>query len=203
METGEVPDPHGDWTRNFMSAMADVNARTVRASVTAAEYAHPRPDRVLDVAGGPGTFAREFARRGANITLFDQAEVIEVVEPLLDATPVETVAGDMLESLPSGFDLAFCSRTSHMFGPEGNRTLFSNCFEVLDPGGTVVCTDFVHGRSERTPVFAVNMLAHTERGDTYSAERYREWLADAGFEDSEIRDIPGTDLQAIIGHQPE
>lgn len=203
METGEVPGPPDDWTRNFMGAMAAVDDATVRASVTAAEHARPRPDRVLDVGGGPSTFAREFARRGAAVTLVDQPDAIEVVEPLLDPMPVELVAGDMLDSLPSGFDLAFCSRITHMFGPAENRTLFSNCFDALDPGGAVVCTDFVRGRSERAATFAVNMLAQTETGDTYSADRYREWLDTAGFEGVEINEIPGTAMQAIVGHRPE
>lgn len=200
METGEVPDRPENWTRNFMGAMASVDARTVRASVTAAEHARPRPERVLDVGGGPGTFSREFVRRGADATLLDRPEVIEVVSPLLESEPVDLVSGDALEELPSGFDLVFCSRITHVFGPEENRRLFGNCYEALSPGGAVVCTDFVRGRSSRAPAFAVNMLAQTENGDTYTEEEYRDWLIEAGFERAEIREIPGTGMQAIVGH---
>lgn len=200
METGELPDAPENWTRNFMGAMASVDPRTVRASVTAAEHARPRPERVLDVGGGPGTFSKEFARRGAAVTLLDQPEVIEVVSPLLENEPVDLVSGDALEELPSGFDLVFCSRITHMFGPEENRRLFESCYEALSPGGAVVCTDFVRGRSPRAPAFAVNMLAQTENGDTYTEEEYRDWLTETGFERAEIHDIPGTEMQAIVGH---
>lgn len=201
METGEVPDAPEHWTRNFMGAMASVDSQTVRASVTAAEHARPRPERVLDVGGGPGTFGREFARRGAEVTLLDQPEVVEIVSPLLENEPVDLVPGDMLEELPSGFDLVFCSRITHMFGPEENRRLFGNCYEALSPGGAVVCTDFVRGRSPRAPAFAVNMLAQTENGDTYAEEEYRDWLTAAGFGRAEIREIPGTEMQVIVGHR--
>lgn len=201
MKTGEVPEKPGNWTRNFMGAMANVDSQTVRASVTAAEHGHPRPERVLDVGGGPGTFAREFARRGAAVTLLDQPEVIEIVSPLLESEPVDLVSGDMLDSLPTEFDLVFCSRITHMFGPEENSKLLANCFEALKPGGTLVCTDFVRGRSPRAPIFAVNMLAQTENGDTYSEGEYCEWLVEAGFDGIEISDVPATELQAIIGHK--
>lgn len=201
METGEVPDPPEHWTRNFMGAMASVDPQTVRASVTAAEHARPRPERVLNVGGGPGDFAREFARRGAAVTLLDRPEVVEIVAPPLENEPVELVSGDALEGLPSGFDLVFCSRITHMFGPEGNRRLFGNCYEALSPGGAVVCTDFVRGRSPRAPAFAVNMLAQTENGDTYAEEEYSDWLTEAGFEEPAIREIPGTEMQAIVGHK--
>lgn len=202
MATGEVPEKPANWTRNFMGAMASVDSQTIRASVTAAEHAHPRPDTVLDVGGGPGTFAREFARRGADVTLLDQSDVIEIVSPLLESESVNLVSGDMLDSLPTGFDLVFCSRITHMFGPEENSQLFENCFEALDSGGILVCTDFVRGRSARAPSFAVNMLAQTENGNTYSEDEYREWLTAVGFEELAIRDVPGTELQAIIGQKP-
>ncbi|WP_245998629.1 methyltransferase [Halalkalicoccus subterraneus] len=201
METGEVPDPPENWTRNFMGAMASVDSQTVRASVTAAEHARPRPDRVLDVGGGPGTFSREFARRGAAVTLLDRPEVLEVVSSLLGNEPVDLVSGDALEELPSGFDLVFCSRITHVFGPEENRRLFGNCYDALEPGGAIVCTDFVRGRSPRASTFAVNMLAQTERGDTYTEEQYSDWLLEAGFEGPAIRAVPGTEMQAIVGHK--
>lgn len=203
METGEVPDAPEDWTRNFMGAMAAVGSQTVRASVTAAEHVRPRPERVLDVGGGPGAFSREFARRGATVTLLDRPEVIEAVSPPLASEPIELVPGDMLSDLPSGFDLAFCSRITHMLGPEGNRRLFANCYDALEPGGAVVCTDFVRGRSPRAARFAVNMLAQTENGDTYAEGEYRDWLSEVSFEGVEIHEIPGTDLQAIVGHKRE
>lgn len=201
MRTGDIPDPPENWTRNFMGAMAAVDESTVRASVTAAEHARPRPDRVLDVGGGPGSFAREFAWRGADVTLFDQPDVIEVVSPLLESEPIDLVGGDMLDTLPTGFDLAFCSRITHMFGPDENRELLENCYEALSSGGAVVCTDFVRGRSDRAPIFAVNMLAQTERGNTYSEDEYHEWLAEAGFADVGTRDVPGTEMQAIVGRR--
>ena len=71
------------------------------------------------------------------------------------------------------------------------------------PGGTVVCMDFVRDRSDIGPLFGAHMLALAPTGDTYTAEQYRSWLDGAGFVQPAIRDVPGTEFQAIIGHRPE
>jgi hypothetical protein len=46
-------------------------------------------------------------------------------------------------------------------------------------------------------MFAVNMLANTERGNTYREAQYRKWLEDAGFHSIEILDIPERENQLI------
>ena len=200
---GQDP-PKGDAesARTLAAAMATIDESVVRASVTAAEHVHPRPERVLDVGGGPGNFAVEFARRGATVTLVDLPAVVEAVAPTIDVPDVECVAGNVLEGLPDGQDLAFCSRLTHVFSPEDNRRLFREIYSSLEPGGTVVCTDFVRGRSERAATFAVHMLAQTSGGNTYDEETYMRLLDDSGFVDTEIRNIPGTEFQAIVGHRP-
>lgn len=199
MRTGEPPAEPEHWTANFMGAMASADEATVRACVTAAVHERPDADRVLDVGGGPGTFATEFARRGFDVTLFDQPDVIDLDERHLEHEAVDLVAGDVLDSLPSGFDLVFCSRVAHVFSPDENRRLLENVHDALDPGGVAVLTDYVRGRSEFAPTMAAHMLAQTGTGATYTADEFTEWLADAGFDDPRVADVPGTDLQAIVG----
>jgi hypothetical protein len=46
-------------------------------------------------------------------------------------------------------------------------------------------------------MFAVNMLANTEDGSTYTEAQYREWLTDAGFHNIEIIDIAQKSNQLI------
>ena len=206
MQTSEPPERPDDWTTHFVGAMASIDEATVRACVTEAVHRRPDAERVLDVGGGPGKFASEFARRGFDVTLFDRPEVVERIRPSLAHHSVELQAGDFLaddfpEEVREGkieeFDLAFCSRVVHGLGPDENRRLLANIYDALAPDGTLVVVDFLRGRSERASVFAAHMLAQTERGDVYTEDEFIEWFTDVGFEPPQISRIPGTDLHAV------
>jgi SAM-dependent methyltransferase len=205
MRTGEKPETPDEWTTNYVGAMAAIDDATVRASVTAAVHATPDAETVLDVGGGPGVFAQEFARRGRDVTLLDHPDVLERARPHLEPTPVELVAGDATDSLPtrsSGFDLVFCSRFAHALGPDQNRALLDNAFDALAPGGAVVHVDWVRGRSANAALLGAHMFVQTDHGDTYTEPQFRTWLTDAGFESFDCRSVPGTDMHAVIGHRP-
>lgn len=202
MRTGETPEHTEDGLRKYMGAMATIDDATVRAFVTTAEHAHPRPDRVLDVGGGPGRLAAEFSRRGADVTLFDIPPVVEMLADHHAEMGVETVAGDARESLPGGFDLVFSARMILNFSPAELRDYFANAFEALDPGGTFMCTERAQDRSEAATRFAVHMLTVSPEAHRYDAADYREALAEVGFVEPEVRDIPGTDFQGIVGQKP-
>lgn len=203
LRTGKYPEPDATDLENYVAGMATIDERVVRSAVTAAEHAHPRPERVLDVGGGIGRFAREFAQRGASVTLLDDPAVIDLVEPRLSGTGIELRKGDAVDSLPEGFDLAFCGRLTVSMSPDENESLFENLFAALEPGGTAACMEFVRDRSDAGPVFGFHMLAMSPTGNTYTAERYRSWLTDAGFVGASVDAVPGTDFQLVTGHKPE
>jgi hypothetical protein len=50
-------------------------------------------------------------------------------------------------------------------------------------------------------MFAVNMLASTESGGTWTEAQYREWLNDAGFSGIEVIDLDGIEKQLITAFQ--
>jgi len=206
MRTGEPPAPESaseDWTTNFVGAMASVDDAAVRASVTAAVHRNPDAERVLDAGGGPGTFAKEFVRRGFDVTLVDRPDVIDIDRRFLEHEPIELVEGDITEGLPADeFGLVFSSRVAHGLGPDENRRFVANAFDALEPGGALVLTDRVRGRADDAALFGAHMLAQTENGDTYTESQFTGWLRDAGFEDVEIRDVPGLDRQVIAGLRP-
>lgn len=209
METGEPPAPEttsDDRTANFVGAMASVDDAAVRASVTAAVHRNPDAERVLDAGGGPGVFAKEFVRRGFDVTLVDKPEVVDIDRRFLEHEPIELVEGDITEELPGGdddgFDLVFCSRVAHGLSPEENRRFLVEAFDALSPGGAVVLTDRVRGRADDGALFGAHMLAQTEAGDTYTEAQFLSWLRDAGFEEVEVRDVPGLDRQVVAGLRP-
>ncbi|WP_128226278.1 class I SAM-dependent methyltransferase [Halobacteriaceae bacterium SHR40] len=202
MRTGATPQHEMDELRRYMGAMATIEETTVRAVVTAAEHAHPQPDRVLDVGGGPGRLSTEFVRRGADVTLFDIPPVIDLLADHHAEAGLETVAGDATESLPDGFDLVFSSRVILTFSPTELRDYFDNAFTALDPGGTFMCTERTRDHSNDVERFAAHMLTISPDGHTHTAAEYKSALEGAGFVDPAVTDIPGTGFQAIVGHKP-
>lgn len=202
MRTGEYPEPDAADLEKYVAGMATIDERVVRGAVTTAEHAHPRPERVLDVGGGIGLFAREFARRGAAVTLLDNPAVIDLAEPHLEGTEIDLQGGDAVTSLPDGFDLAFCGRLTVSMSPEENEQLFENLFGALEPGGTAACMEYVRDQSAVGPLFGFHMLAMSPTGNTYTAEQYRSWFTDAGFVEVSVDAVPGTDFQLVTGHKP-
>jgi len=210
MRTGEPPELHEDWTEHYVGGMADRDAAGVRASVTAAVHRNPDAERVLDAGGGPGTVAKEFASRGFDVTLLDRPDVIEIDRKFLEHEPIDLVSGDVTEGLPSAgksdgdrFDVVFCSRVAHALGPEGTRDFVANAYDALNPGGALVLTDFVRVRADEAALFGAHVFAMNGEGETYTEAQFTDWLTDAGFEDVEVRDVPGVSDQVIAGRRPD
>jgi SAM-dependent methyltransferase len=203
MQTGDPPGRTEEGFHNYIGAMATIDEAEVREIVTAVEHCHPRPDSVLDVGGGPGRFSAEFRRRGADVTLFDQPAVLDMLADRHEQAGLDVVAGNAQESLPEGFDLVFSARMTSGFTPEDIQTYFENAYAAVEPGGTFAAIERVRGRSEVAERFAVHMLAVFPTGNTYEASTYREALTRAGFVDAEIDEVPGTEYQAIVGRKPE
>ena len=40
-------------------------------------------------------------------------------------------------------------------------------------------------------IFAVNMLVNTNEGDTFTFSEISQWLAEAGFTDARMMEVPG------------
>lgn len=188
--------------RNYMGGMATVGESTVRTIVTGAEHAHPRPSRVLNVGGGPGRFAVEFQRRGADVTLLDRDSTLDFLADHHQEKGLEVVEGDATESLPTGFEMVFSARMMVSLSLDEIRAYFANAYDALDSGGTFVGAEWVRGRSELAERFGFHMLAISEVGNTYTEAAYRDALEAAGFVDVEINEIPDTRYQTIIGHVP-
>lgn len=193
--------------RNFILGMAEVS-RERRDPILDALPLHGA-ERFVDLGGGPAHYACEAVRRhpGLRALLVDMPLTVEVAR--------EYIAGQGLQDrvetrvcnfyLEDSFDLGvpadvmLISHVMHAEGPEENAALLRKAHPNVVDGGTVAVIENVVGEDRVSPVpaamFAVNMLAGTARGRTYTAAEIGGWLADAGFEAGEPIEIaPRTTL---------
>ena len=76
--------------------------------------------------------------------------------------------------------------------PEGKAV---SCFNALKSGGTIAIGEWLVNDERTEPlaglIFAVNMLVHSEQGDTFSFNEIKSWLEAAGFKNAHTVEAPG------------
>ncbi len=181
-----------DYRRRFTWAM---HHRTLETAPKIASQINLRGARtLLDLGGGPGTYAMAFLAKNPALlaTVCDRPVALDVAKEIaathkagarLSYLPLDV----MTEDIPGNYDIVWYSNVLHIYSPNDNQALFRRALASLNPGGRLLIQDaFLHDRNglfpEEASLFAVSMLLFTERGNTYSAAETRAWLTDAGFE---------------------
>jgi SAM-dependent methyltransferase len=183
--------------RAFTLAMRD-GARLLAPKV-AAELDLSGRKLLLDLGGGPGVYAAEFARRwpDLHVVVVDLPDVVAVARELLrrekDVRSRVTFHAADLDSdpLPSGADAAFISHVIHSEPEKNLARLFGRIHRSLAPKGLLIVRDFFLKDDRVNPpaasLFALNMLVNTDGGRTYTATEVRESLLSAGFATARFR----------------
>src|SRR5450756_1509172 len=101
------------------------------------------------------------------------------------------------------YDLVILGHICHSEGAEKTRVLLTRANLALKHGGKLLIADMIPDDERRTAVFpllfAVNMLVNTTEGNTFTMAEYREWLADAGFCDMHVIEVPGPSPLIVAG----
>jgi predicted O-methyltransferase YrrM len=174
----------------FIGAMHVVASKAAPEVVAAINPGKAR--RLLDVGGGSGTYTLAMldAKPEMKATLFDLPPVIEMARSRFQAAGmldrVELVSGDFYkDELPPGHDLALLSAIIHQNSYEQNEILYGKIYRALNSGGRIVVRDHVMSPDRTRPLegalFAVNMLAGTAGGRTYTFDEIKDGLTAAGF----------------------
>ena len=142
----------------------------------------------------------------ARATIFDLPHVIPMAKARLADSPVrdrvDFISGDFyVDPLPPGADLVWVSAIIHQNSPDQNRELFLRIAEAIEPSGWIYVRDIVLEPTRTAPVagalFAVNMLAGTEGGNSYTFNEIESDLVRAEFTDIElVRRDPG--MHAVV-----
>jgi len=183
----EVPGSRRQFTWAMHHRSVDVATRV------AAQIDLREAETLLDLGGGPGTYAMAFLARHPMLkaTVCDRAEALEVAREIaakhktrkrLSYLPLNF----MDEPLSGQYDVVWYSNVLHIYSPEENQALFRRILPALTPGGRLVIQDaFLRGREGLYPqeasLFAVSMVLFTDRGNTYSWRETARWLRSAGY----------------------
>jgi len=189
----------------FMDAMASRPDKVVEESIDHCLKRKKDAKNVLDLGGGPGKYSKAFVNRGLNVVLYDLPESIDYVSVKYGLKDIKALAlkkGDFTNDFVNEFggelfDIVFMGNICHIYSSEENRLLIKRVRKLLKRDGMIAIEDFVRGRSPMAEMFAVNMLANTESGGTYTEAQYRDWLTDAGFSKIEIIDLGEKGSQLI------
>jgi SAM-dependent methyltransferase len=191
-----------EWRKNFLLGMFDLAMVLAPKLVGQIDLSGRR--RLLDLGGGPGTWAIHFCREnpGLEAAVYD----LPTTRPFAEETiarfglkdRISFVAGDFLqEELPGRYDVAWLSHILHGEGPQGARTILDKAATVLEPGGLLLIHEFILDDDLGGPLFpalfSLNMLLGTPAGRAYSGRELFEMLQEAGFRDARrlVLDLPG------------
>jgi len=150
--------------------------------------------RLLDVGGGPGTYAIYFAKQNPELdaVICDLPTTRSFAERTVAHFDLSDRVGFIAvdfekEELPEGFDVAWLSHVLHGIGPETCATILKNAVTALEPGGLILIQEFILDDSRVAPVFpalfSLNMLLGTPEGQAYSEGELIGMLKDAGATD--------------------
>ena len=180
----------GTWYENFIRGMEE-NALERAAAVARGIPLRPG-ERVLDLGGGPGTYAVAWAAASpdAVITVFDTPATLRVTRKILREKGakgrVRLLEGDFLvDPIGGPFDFVWISQILHAYSVSDCVKLLRRARAALAPGGRVAVQEFLLAEGKTSPpgpvFFSVHMVAVTEGGRAYTAREIAAMMKAAGF----------------------
>lgn len=166
--------------------------------------------RLLDLGGGPGTYAIHFCLKNPELSavIFDlpttEPIATQVVDSynLLDRITFE--GGDFNDTSPaeSNFDVAWLSHILHSNSYAECEKCIQKTAESLAPGGLILIHDFILNTQKDGPefpaLFSLNMLVGTDKGRSYSDKEITNMLQTAGFKEITSHDFRAPNDSSII-----
>lgn len=146
---------------------------------------------LLDLGGGPATYAVRFCQHNAQLraTVFDLPTTEPIAAKMIAAhglaDRIAFVGGNfMQDALPTGCDVVWISQILHAFGPDECRVLLAHVMEYAAPGAVILIQEFMVDDSRNGPefpaLFGLNMLVGTAHGQSYTRAELAAMLADVG-----------------------
>jgi len=164
---------------------------------------------LLDLGGGPGTYAIHFCLANPHLQaiLFDlptsQPFATKTIAQFGLSHRIQFLGGDYLvDELPQGYDVVWISHILHAEGPEQAALILKKAVQNLKPGGMIFIHDFMLQDSKTAPLFAalfsINMLVNTQQGKSYTEQEIQALLTDIGIQDIQRLPFLGPNESCIL-----
>ena len=182
---------------NFLMGM--FNLAMASASQLAAQIDLSNRRHLLDLGGGPGTYAIHFCLANPKLraTIFDlpttRPFAFRTVKQFGLKDRIDFMAGHYVEEeIKGSYDVAWLSHIFHGEGPEDCQRIIQKTLSVTKLGGLIFIQDFILEDTFDYPlfpaIFSLNMLINTLKGQSYSETQIKEMLEKAGVK--EIKRVP-------------
>jgi len=154
---------------------------------------------LLDLGGGPGTYAIHFCMNNPQLkaTIYDLPTTRPFAEKTIQkfnmTNQVDFTDGNYIEEGIKGtYDVGWLSHVLHGEGHEDCQKMIQKVVSVLEPGGMIMIHEFILNNSMDSPLFpalfSLNMLIGTPNGQAYSESQIMEMLDKEGIR--ELRRLP-------------
>ena len=164
---------------------------------------------LLDLGGGPGTYAIHFAKRNPALkaSIFDLPTTRPFAEKTIKrfklSDRVDFIDGNFLtDQIKGSYDVVWISHIFHAESPENSEKLMKKAVAALEPGGLIIIHDFILDNSKLRPLFpalfSLNMLIGTKAGQAYSEKEFFSILEKEGMQDIKRSSFKGTTESGII-----
>jgi predicted O-methyltransferase YrrM len=158
--------------------------------------------RLLDLGGGPGTYAIYFALAQPELraTVFDLPGPIKIARENSAryrlSGRIDTLTGNFLkDDIGRGYDFIWISHILHSHDESQCHLIIDKAIQALEPGGALAIQDFYLNDDGCSPpgaaMFSVHMLAVTPKGRSYKHREVAQWLADKGL--TAVAHFPSSD----------
>ncbi len=206
---GNTTDRGPSWRENFLMGMFNMAMNMAPRIVPLIDLSGR--SHLLDLGGGPGTYAIHFCRANPELaaTVFDLPTTQPFAEKTIDGFDLsDRIAfrgGNFLEDdIGSGYDVAWLSHILHGEGPDDCRRILDKTARALIAGGLVIIHEFILDDTMDSPLFpalfSLNMLLGTSSGRAYSESQLQHMLAEAGAKQvRRIRFESPNDSSILIG----
>ena len=148
--------------------------------------------RLLDLAGGPGTYAIHFCKQNPDLSavIFD----LPTTRPFAEQTVgrfglsgrIAFSGGDITSNdIGTDYDVVWVSHLLHSEGPEASAAIVAKAASALTAGGLLLIQEFILDDNRATPLhpalFSLNMLVGTPAGKAYSQGELHGMMQAAGL----------------------
>ena len=178
-----------EWRESFLMGMFNMAMNMAPMLIPKVDVSSCR--HLLDLGGGPGTYAIHFCRHNPQLkaTVFDLPTSRPFAEKTIErfdlSDRIDFQGGNYLkDDIEGRFDAVWLSHILHGEGPEECKKIIQKAAAALEQDGILMIHEFILDNSMDSPLFpalfSLNMLLGTDSGQAYSEQQLMDMLAAAG-----------------------